>query len=59
MLCACRKGRTVEEIFDVRGLRLIVVDEKSCYDALRIVHELWLHIPGQSKDYIVMPKPNG
>jgi ppGpp synthetase/RelA/SpoT-type nucleotidyltranferase len=54
-----RKGRTVEEIFDVRGLRLIVVDEKSCYDALRIVHELWLHIPGQSKDYIVMPKPNG
>jgi GTP pyrophosphokinase len=59
MLCTCRKERTVEEIFDVRGLRLIVVDEKSCYDALRIVHELWLHIPGQSKDYIVMPKPNG
>ncbi|KAH8962283.1 hypothetical protein BDL97_05G092600 [Sphagnum fallax] len=54
-----RKGRSIEEIFDVRGLRLILQDEKSCYDALGIVHKLWLHIPGTCKDYILMPKPNG
>lgn len=58
-LCYCRKGRTVEEIFDVRGLRLIVPDEKSCYEALLIVQQLWRHLPGKSKDYIVEPKANG
>lgn len=43
----------------MRGLRLIVPDEKSCYKALEIVQQLWRHIPGKSKDYISNPKPNG
>lgn len=55
----CRKKRTLEEILDVRGLRLIVADEKSCYEALEIVHQLWRQIPGKSKDYIADSKPNG
>lgn len=54
-----RKNRTPEEILDVRGLRLIVSDEKSCYEALEIVHQLWRQIPGKSKDYITDSKPNG
>lgn len=54
-----KKKRTPEEILDVRGLRLIVSDEKSCYEALGIVHQLWRQIPGKSKDYIVDSKPNG
>jgi (p)ppGpp synthase/HD superfamily hydrolase len=54
-----KKKRTPEEILDVRGLRLIVADENSCYKALEIVHELWRQIPGKSKDYIVESKPNG
>ena len=58
-VCIFRKKRTVEEILDVRGLRLIVPDEESCYKALEIVQQLWRHIPGKSKDYIADPKPNG
>lgn len=54
-----RKKRSLEEILDVIGLRLIVSDEKSCYEALEIVHQLWRHMPGKSKDYIVDSKPNG
>ncbi len=54
-----RKGRSFEEIYDVRGLRLVVADEKSCYDALHVVHQLWLHVPGKFKDYVVEPKANG
>ncbi|CAK9223095.1 unnamed protein product [Sphagnum troendelagicum] len=54
-----KKGRSFEEIYDVRGLRLVVADEKSCYDALHVVHQLWLHVPGKFKDYVVEPKANG
>lgn len=54
-----KKKRSLEEILDVIGLRLIVSDEKSCYEALEIVHQLWRHMPGKSKDYIVDSKPNG
>lgn len=54
-----RKGRTVDEIFDVRGLRLIVKDRRSCYAALEVVHRLWSHVPRKFKDYIASPKTNG
>lgn len=55
----CRKGKSVEDILDVRGLRLVVPDEKSCYAALEVVRQLWKHIAGKFKDYIVEPKCNG
>lgn len=48
-MISCRKNRSPEEILDVRGLRLIVSDEKSCYEALEIVHQLWRQIPGKSR----------
>uniref|UniRef100_A0A7I4EBA8 RelA/SpoT domain-containing protein n=1 Tax=Physcomitrium patens TaxID=3218 RepID=A0A7I4EBA8_PHYPA len=54
-----KKKRSPDEILDVRGLRLIVTDEESCYQALEVVHQLWRCIPGKTKDYIVDSKPNG
>jgi GTP pyrophosphokinase len=55
----CRKRRSIDEIYDVRGLRLIVKDKESCYAALEQVHRLWSHIPRKYKDYIASPKSNG
>ncbi|KAJ7564371.1 hypothetical protein O6H91_02G014300 [Diphasiastrum complanatum] len=54
-----KKGRGFHEIYDLRGLRLIVPDKQSCYAALDCVHELWSHVPGKLKDYIQLPKANG
>lgn len=54
-----RKGRNVNEIYDVQGLRVIVSNEKDCYSALEIVHQLWSCVPGKLKDYISHPKVNG
>lgn len=54
-----RKGRSLDEICDVRGLRLIVTDVDSCFSALELIHMLWHWIPGKQKDYINHPKHNG
>ena len=50
----------MNEIHDQRGLRIIVEDEESCYDALAVVHSLWRSAGEEhTKDYIATPKPNG
>ncbi|CAI5497727.1 unnamed protein product, partial [Closterium sp. Naga37s-1] len=55
-----KKGRSLHEIMDVRGLRLIAADEAACYDALAVVHSLWAPWAGRHlKDYVRAPKPNG
>eukprot|EP01018_Ginkgo_biloba_P007990 Gb_01654 [translate_table: standard] len=54
-----KKKLSIDEIHDLRGLRLIVLNEKDCYAALRIVHQLWHSVPGKQKDYIDHPKFNG
>lgn len=54
-----RKGRSLEDVYDVRGLRLIVANKEDCYTALETVHKLWQCIPGKVKDYIAQPKSNG
>jgi RelA/SpoT family (p)ppGpp synthetase len=54
-----RKEVDIEHIFDVRALRLIVKDVRSCYAALGIVHAKWRPIPGEFDDYIAAPKENG
>ncbi|CAI7782782.1 unnamed protein product [Closterium sp. NIES-54] len=55
-----KKGRSLHEIMDVRGLRLIAADEAACYDALAVVHSLWAPWAGRHlKDYVRGPKPNG
>jgi len=52
------KGRSFEQIYDVRGVRIIVKEVRDCYHALGIVHSLWRPIPGEFDDYIAMPKGN-
>uniref|UniRef100_A0A0D6QY13 GTP diphosphokinase n=1 Tax=Araucaria cunninghamii TaxID=56994 RepID=A0A0D6QY13_ARACU len=54
-----KKKLSIDEIHDLRGLRLIVHNEENCYAALHIVHSLWPTVRGKQKDYINRPKLNG
>jgi RelA/SpoT family (p)ppGpp synthetase len=53
-----RKERDLDQIFDVRALRLIVGSKAECYAALGVVHGLWRPVPGEFDDYIANPKGN-
>jgi GTP pyrophosphokinase len=53
------KALSIERVFDVRALRVIVDDEGACYAALARVHEAWAPVDGEFDDYIARPKPNG
>ena len=49
----------IEQLFDLRAIRLLVETVAECYSALGTVHGLWTHIPREFDDYITNPKPNG
>ncbi len=53
------KSLAFDELYDVRGLRVIVADVAQCYQALSLVHEHWTPIGNEYDDYIARPKPNG
>jgi len=53
-----RKGVDFDQIYDVRGVRIIVNEVKDCYAALGIVHSLWSPIPGEFDDFIATSKDN-
>jgi GTP pyrophosphokinase len=53
-----RKNKMLEQIFDVRAVRILVEDVGECYGALGIVHNLWAYLPGEFDDYIANPKDN-
>lgn len=52
------QNKTLEQIYDLFAIRIIVDTEQQCYTALGIIHEMYKPIPGRFKDYIAMPKPN-
>jgi GTP pyrophosphokinase len=54
-----RKGIGFSQVYDIRALRVLVPDAKSCYAALGVVHGLWRNIPNEFDDYIATPKENG
>ena len=53
-----RKDIGLEQIFDVRAVRILVDDIAECYAALGIVHNIWAYLPGEFDDYIANPKDN-
>lgn len=53
-----KQNKTLDQIYDVFAVRIIVKEVKDCYTALGVIHDMYTPIPGRFKDYIAMPKTN-
>ncbi|MEO1575538.1 MAG: bifunctional (p)ppGpp synthetase/guanosine-3',5'-bis(diphosphate) 3'-pyrophosphohydrolase, partial [Pseudomonadota bacterium] len=54
-----KKGRSLNDIVDVYGFRIVVDRPDECYRALGVVHQIYKPMPGRFKDYIAIPRLNG
>lgn len=53
-----RQNSSIDEVYDLIAIRIIVDSVKDCYNVLGVIHTMWTPLPGRFKDYIATPKPN-
>ena len=53
-----KKNLAFDQLYDLRAVRIIVMNEPTCYSALGIVHSMWAPVPSEFDDYIARPKVN-
>jgi len=53
-----RRNKSIEEVYDLLGIRILCDSSTECYTVLGLVHRLWPPIEGRFKDYVAMPKSN-
>jgi GTP pyrophosphokinase len=53
-----RKQAGIDQLYDIRAVRILVESEKDCYTALSIAHHLWIPVAHEFDDYIAKPKAN-
>lgn len=53
-----RTGRTLEEVYDLVALRVVVPQVEDCYSVLGAIHSIWIPMKDRIKDYIAVPKSN-
>ena len=51
-------GESIDQIYDIYAVRVIVNTTQECYNVLGIIHDIFTPVPNRFKDYISMPKPN-
>ncbi len=52
------KNKTLDQIYDLTAVRVIVGTVDECYEVMGKIHMKWKPVPGRIKDYIATPKPN-
>ena len=52
------QNKSFDEIYDIRGIRVITGEVKDCYASLGVIHTLWSPVASRFKDYIAVPKSN-
>ena len=52
------RNKTLEQIYDLVAIRIIVNTVDECYEVFGKIHHIWKPVPGRIKDYIATPKPN-
>ncbi|MBN2053847.1 bifunctional (p)ppGpp synthetase/guanosine-3',5'-bis(diphosphate) 3'-pyrophosphohydrolase [bacterium] len=50
---------SLEEVYDLIAVRILVEREELCYDVISLLHANWEYLPEKYKDYIKQPKQNG